>query len=165
MISCKYNDNQVTSYFSAKNSIPTAPSTVGPVRRVLSPLHSNLLDFGGLTAHRRGTRDGSSNLLCSSTSEIRQSNRVTYEENVEEESGGFEEGGEKTRYGTLQKQRKQLNNDFRANSNTNRSATVHSNQVRKRVIPFLIKKLLSIRCVPYWQKFCFSFNFSLLLHC
>ena len=89
------------------------------------------MDFGGLTAHRRGTRDGSSNLLCSSTSEIRQSNRVAYEENVEEESGGFEEGGEKTRYGTLQKQRKQLNNDFRANSNTNNRSVVHGNQVRK----------------------------------
>ena len=87
------------------------------------------MDFGGLTAHRKGTRDSSS-LLCNSTSEIRQSNRVTYEENVEEESGGFEEGGEKTRFGTLQRQRKQLNNDFRANSNTNRSI-VHGNQVRK----------------------------------
>ena len=67
--------------FPAKNSIPTAPSTVGPVRRVLSPLHSNLLDFGGLTGHRRNTRDASTS-LCNSTSEIRHNNRVNYQENV-----------------------------------------------------------------------------------
>ena len=112
---------------SAKNSIPSAPSTVGPVRRVLSPLQSNLLEFGGLASHRRNTRDASTS-LCSSTSEIRSINRVTYQENVEEESGGFEEGGEKTRFGTLQKQRKQLTNDFRTPSNIN-GARMHGNQV------------------------------------
>ena len=130
MIKLFWFENHKTFFiFKAKNSIPTAPSTVGPVRRVLSPLHSNLLDFGGLTGHRRGTRDGST-LICSSTSEIRQGNNgVTYQENLEEESGGFEEGGEKTRFGTLQKQRKQLNNDFRAGSNINRS-TLHGSQVR-----------------------------------
>ena len=80
-----------------------------------------------MAGHRRSTRDASTS-LCSSTSEIRHSNRVTYQENVEEESGGFEEGGEKTRFGTLQKQRKQLNNEFMASSNSSANH-IHGNQV------------------------------------
>lgn len=138
-------------FLSAKHSIPTAPSTVGPVRRVLSPLHSNLLDFGGLTGHRRSTRDISTS-LCSSASEIRHNNRVTYQENIEEESGGFEEGGEKTRFGTLQKQRKQLNNDFRANANNSGNRT-HGNQVS---FTFFNQKTFEYSmCAPYWENFLF----------
>ena len=94
---------------------------------MFSPLPSNLRDFGSLTNTGRSARDVST-LLSSSTSEIRQhTNRVNYQTNAEEESGGFEEGGEKTRFGTLQKQRKQLNNDFRVHSNGIRR--IHGNQV------------------------------------
>ena len=124
---------------------------------MLSPLHSNLLDFGGLTGHRRSTRDTSTS-LCSSASEIRENNRVTYQENIEEESGGFEEGGEKTRFGTLQKQRTQLNNDFRATSNSSGNRA-HGNQVSSTF--FNQKTFEYSMCAPYWE----NFVFRLILAC
>ena len=112
------------------------------------------MEFGGLTSHQRRTRDASTS-LCSSTSEIRQhDNRVTYQENVEEESGGFEEGGEKTRFGTLQKQRKQLNNEYMAHSNISTTRT-HVNQVRTP--RFLIKKSFGKPMPSLLGKVCFSF--------
>ena len=98
---------------------------------------SNQSSFGSLTNRRQNPRDGSI-LPCSSTSETRRNNHGIYQDNIEEESGGFEDRGEKTRYSTLQRQRKQLNGDFRDHPSSSR---MRGNQVSST---FFNQKVLAV---------------------